>query len=298
MTAPAPSRAQMVEEFRETKNDEPASSPPGYFDTVPDSHAFFPPKYATRGPTPSTAKSSERIKGVYSHDETLDRNPNELWRFLVSNLRPPRMAVHVSGTHTETRTTGTGKDTSTSSTTVTDFSVQIDVSKYVVPQWSRIVAHPSKGQAMTPTVRETLDEYTSSANPFKELRLAKLVLWDVERVTQLLTDLVRSTGYGKKGGLQTIRVQFPMQDYKVVALASNRYSRAAHNKLVRVLCVVSCLCVVFWPAWALARKRMKNRLACEYGMAISADEFFSRNSASVHSAVVQRSRSRELLVAL
>jgi hypothetical protein len=81
---------------------------------------------------------------------------------------------------------------------------------------------------------------------------------------------------------QKITVKFPMQDYKVVV-------QAAHSKVVRVL---------FWPASAIARKLMKNRLACEYGMAVSADEFYARNCAWIHSSVVGRRRSKELIVAL
>ena len=144
-----------------------------------------------------------------------------------------------------------------------------------------------------PTVRETLEEYASSTNSFKEFRMAKVVVWDIERVDKLLTDLVRSTGYRRD-----VTVNFPMQDHKVVALASNDWSRAAHSTVVRVLCVVSCLCICFWPAWAIARKRMKNRLDCEYGMGISADEFYSRNCAEIHAAVVRRRRTTEPIVAL
>jgi hypothetical protein len=280
MTELAPTPVQMFEELPETKKESASSSPPGDFDIVPDSHAFFPPKFPSSGPKPSMAKAREKIKGVYSHDPILDRNPNELWRFLVSNLRQPRLAVHVSGTHTETR--GGGPNGTTTTTTVTDFSFYVDVSKYVIPQWIRIVARPkSKKDQPTPTLRETLEEYTSSTNPFKELRLEKQLLWDIERITQLLTDLVRSTGYGVKRR-QKITVKFPMQDYKVVV-------QAAHSKVVRVL---------FWPASAIARKLMKNRLACEYGMAVSADEFYARNCAWIHSSVVGRRRSKELIVAL
>jgi hypothetical protein len=292
MTEWTPSPAQMVEELPETKKEFASSSPPGYFDIVPDSYAFFPPKLPSSGPKPSTATAREKFKGVYSHDPILDQNPNELWRFLVSNLRQPRLAVHVSGTHTETRSTGQGgiatgqggiaNGGTTTTHTVTDFSFYVDVSKYVIPQWIRIVARPkSKKDQPTPTLRETLEEYTSSTNPFKELRLEKQLLWDIERITQLLTDLVRSTGYGVKRR-QKITVKFPMQDYKVVV-------QAAHSKVVRVL---------FWPASAIARKLMKNRLACEYGMAVSADEFYARNCAWIHSSVVGRRRSKELIVAL
>ena len=118
--------------------------------------------------------------------------------------------------------------------------------------------------------------------------MAKVVLWDTDRLKKLLTDLVRSTGYRRD-----VEVKFPKQDYKVVVLASNMWSRAAHSTVVRVLCVVSCLCICFWPAWAIARKRMKNRLNCEYGMGISADEFYSRNCAEIHATVLRRIESAE-----
>ncbi|KAG0569989.1 hypothetical protein M758_6G125400 [Ceratodon purpureus] len=301
---PTPSKMESVETRISDSSTSP-SEPPGYYDRVPNSHVFFPPKYPTPGPKPSTAESYEKVakkfsrqkevKGICSQDPILDDNPTELWRFLLSNLRSPSLAVLLLGTHTESSSSTDSNGHSTTTTrTVTDFSFQFDVSKYVMPQWSRIVAEPrkaSKGEATPmPTVLETLEEYTSSKNPFKEFRLDKLVLWDMERVTQLLTDLARSTGYQ-----HTIQVHFPMQHYKVVALASNGYSKAAHNKAVQVLCVVSCLWILFWPAWSIARKRMKNRLSCEYGMAVSADEFYSRNAQRIHSAVVQRCKSEQMV---
>lgn len=233
---------------------------------------------------------------MYSHDPILDHDAEELWRFLLSNLNSPRLAIHVLASHTETRTrivTRRNKHGTTTSRTenytetVTDCDFSVDVSSYVLPQWSRIVAQSSRGAS---TVRETLEEYTSSRNAFKEIRLEKIVVWDYDRVTQLLSDLVRSTRLGCH-----VRVEFPKQDWKVSALASNRRSRAAHSTLVRVLCVLSCLCVVFWPVWAIARKRMKNRLTCEYQMAVRADEFYYRNWCRIRSAVLQGCRGKSVV---
>lgn len=252
---------------------------------IPDSRVFFPPKRSSVAPT-SRAERIPKIKGIYSHDPLLDNNPEELWRFLVSNLQAPRMAVGIMGTHTVTTTSGTGSNSSTSTTTVTDFSIQLDVSKYVNPQWSRIFTNPSRRASkdvVTPTVRETLEEYAGSKNAFKEFRLLKFVEWDFEELTKSLEELVRSTGYRS-----TVNITFPMQGYKVVALASNEFSKAANSKVVRVLCVVSCLFLVFWPVWAIARKRMKNRLVCAYGMGASGEVFYARNQRQIYNLVEQR----------
>ncbi|KAG0569988.1 hypothetical protein KC19_6G130600 [Ceratodon purpureus] len=256
---------------------------------IPDTEVFYPPKHLPTAP-PSTVETSLGEDGVYSHDPILDHDAEELWRFLMSNLNSPRLAVHLVGTHSETRTrmvTSTDAEGRTSTNTedytetVTDFSFHVDVSNHVRPQWSRIVTQPRSG---TSTVRETLEEYASSKNVFKEFRVEKVVLWDYDRVAHLLTDLARSAA---RWGVH-VRVDFPKQDWRVSAFASNRYSRAAHSTLVQVLCVLTCLWIVFLPVWAMSRKRMKNRLACEYEMAVSADEFYNRNWGKIQSAVMRQ----------
>lgn len=300
---PAPNTMEFSEFTKGSST--PSDSRLENFDVAPDSPVVFPSRYLSTEAKPSPAKASQKSKGVYSHDPILNRNPDELWRFLASNLKPPRLAVRLAGSHTETTTRHTGHGVHHYTETITDFSMLIDISGYV-SHWSQICTDTPNSKSrkpsvsgghetpplQAPTVREVLEEYTGSQNLFKEFRMRKLVLWDYERVTGLLTDLVRSTGYR-----HAIDVHFPMDDYKVVALAPNGCSRTAHSKVVQGLCCMSCLCIVFWPAWTMARKRMENRLTCEYRSRASADEFFSRNCAMIHSAVVQK-RRRETMVAL
>lgn len=283
------------------------SQPVGYLDVAPDSHIIFRPGDSqAEPPKPSTARKICRTKGIYSHDPVLDRSPDELWRFFVMNLKPPRLAVRLIGEHSD--------ESKSCSNRVTDFFIEIDISHFVT-EWSQLYAHPDSGwvEQMTinndpdgalieqfgpigtftgsnstawPTLRETVEEYTSSMNRFKEIRMRKRVLWDTWRVKKSLKALVRSTGYR-----DSIYVEFPMDDYKVVALASSRSSRCAHSGLVQCLCCMSCLCIGFWPAWAIARKSM-DTLTCEYLSTQSADEFLSKNSSAIRDAVLRRSRTR------
>lgn len=154
------------------------------------------------------------------------------------------------------------------------------------PAVSRIVTTgPDEGA----TISQALEKYTSTSYPFKEFRLKKVVLWGKDRVTSLITDLVKAAGYGKVPS-EGIAVSFRMSDDEVVASASNWVSRAAHHKFVRCLCWATCLCVLFFPVWHTVRDSKKHRLECEYRMAVSADDFVAANSARIHSAVVRREK--------
>lgn len=289
-TPPQPSLSAPTTSSYEDSPDDPT--------IIPDTQVVHPPKRAPTAP-PSTVETNVGEDGVYSHDPTLDYDAEELWRYLTSNLAPPRVEIRLLGSHTETRTrvvtTTTKSRVEKYTETITDCDFHVDVTKYVLPHWSRIVAHPSgRGRSSTATVRATLEEYTSSRNAFKEFHLEKHVMWDYDRVKQLLTDLLRSsTAHGRRH--VKISVAFPKRDWKVSAFASNRYSRAAHSTLVRVLCIMSWLWIIFLPAWAIARKRMKNRLTCEYAMAVNADEFYGRNWFQIHSAILRRCQGQHLV---
>ncbi|KAJ3068191.1 hypothetical protein HK102_007232, partial [Quaeritorhiza haematococci] len=85
---------------------------------------------------------------VVSYDPLLDKNPDALWTYFLDNLHtPPELAVKIRGYHYETRTrtvTTTNSDGSTSTRTeteqhtVTDFDFSIDVSSFVMKEWSQI----------------------------------------------------------------------------------------------------------------------------------------------------------------
>lgn len=239
-------------------------------DTIPDFRIFFPP--AIR-PKPSTIIPSKKRSGVYSHNPILEQDATELWRYLMSNLKKPQMVVRVTG------------KTACSEDDIVDFTVSIDVTSLIIPQWSRIVTTDRIS-----TISRTLEKYTSSSYPFKEFRLKKVVMWDGERVTKLIKDVVTAAGYstGGKHQSRSITVDFEMEDEQVMVLGSNWISRSAYNKYVRCLCYASCLCCVFCPAWGLARGRKKYALECEYVMAVEADDFVTNNRLQIHNTVAAK----------
>lgn len=235
-------------------------------DTIPDSRIYFPP--AIR-PKPSTITPSKKGSGVYSHNPILEQDATELWRYLMSNLKRPRMVVRVTG-QTED---------------AVEFTVRIDVTNLIISQWSRIVTTDRIS-----TISRTLETYTSSSYPFKEFRLRKVVMWDWERVTNLIKQVVQAAGYstaGKNCG-RSITVYFDVKDEQVMVLGSNWISRCAYTKDVRCLCYASCLCCVFCPAWELARGRKKYPLQCEYVMAVEADDFVANNRSYIHNIVAAK----------
>jgi hypothetical protein len=246
------------------------TEPAAETDTIPDLRIYFPP--AIR-PKPSTITPSRKRSGIYSHNPILEQDATELWRYLMSNLKKPQMVVRVTG------------KTKCSEDDIVDFSVSIDVTNLIIPQWSRILTTDG-----TSTISRTIEKYTSSSYPFKEFRLKKVVVWDRERVTKLIVDVVTAAGYSTQGKHQSrsITVDFDMKDEQVMVFGSNWISRSAYNKYVRCLCYASCLCCVFCPAWHLARGRKKHRLECEYGMAVRADDFIANNRRQIYDTVVAK----------
>lgn len=95
--------------------------------------------------------------------------------------------------------------------------------------------------------------YTSSNNPFKQIELSKDVVWDCDRITNLLTE-------------HEIEIEFLKSEHMVVAEVS--HEGCAFQGYARLCCALS--------SGAIAWKPKKNRLACEYQMAATADEFYSR----------------------
>ena len=250
-------------------------------DSIPDCKTIFSPTITE----PSTAKVTKKVKGIYSDDPKVDKDPSELWRFMVSNLRKPRLLVYIAGKKVASPSTGL-HHWNTDIDSTTDFAFFIDISALVSPDCDRIVAKPSGA-----TVRTVVEEYTRSRNPFKEVGMRKGVVgWDWDGVRKRVTKMVRQAGYEER-----VEVEFLTLDDEVVAMASNGFMRATQSMVMRGICVVSCLWVACWPAWALARKRSKHhRLSCEYEMAVNADTFLANNSAMVRAAVMLRKRQKLL----
>ncbi|KAL2913253.1 hypothetical protein HK105_207255 [Polyrhizophydium stewartii] len=244
------------------------------FSSVPGTNVLFPHQ-TPQLLSPSPVKVKVEGPQVYAFDPVLDTNADELWRFFMTHVGPPQLHVIIQGTHTETRTRwvrrGNAMTTETRTVTVTDFDFCIDATQYVVQQWSRMICVPRDGQRPQ-TYKETIEEFVKSPNKLKEIHLVKQLLWNFDELAQAIIYSVRMTGY-----TTSVKVKFPMANSKISVFCSDTMSQLAHNTCVRVLCVMTCLCIIFAPIYFASRKKVSNKIVCEYPMLISAPEFYTRN---------------------
>nr|KAJ3422240.1 hypothetical protein HK105_000599 [Polyrhizophydium stewartii] len=256
--------------------------PPGFFDfsTVPETNILFPqqcPQLVSPSPVPVKKEGYE----TFTFSRVLDNNPDELWRFFMSHLDRPGLLVRIHGYHHETRTRVVHEGASTRVETyqvqVDDFNFSLNASAYVSEQWSRLVCMPRNGKPPL-TYRQTIEEYTRSRNKLKEIHLDKQPLWDYENLTRAIHFCILQTGYP-----HTIQVSYDIPNSKVSVYADTLLSKSAHNTCIRVLCVLTCLCIIFGPIYLLSRKRVSNNLICEYPVLISSADFFIRNYAFIQS---------------
>ncbi|KAL2912194.1 hypothetical protein HK105_206293 [Polyrhizophydium stewartii] len=264
--------------------------PPDYFDVsiVPPGSILLP--HAVAPLQESSAASWELAafhKGIESFDSRLQSNPDELWRFFLTNTAKPRMRIKIKGTHEETRYVSETKSDGTTTTTtkretVADFDISLDVTHHVCDFWSRIVCVPKRNHDPM-TLRETIEDFTRSSNILKEIHMEKKPVWDYEDLARAIRYAVRATGYN-----EDISIEFPLEMHRVSVYSNHQISRLAQYFWVWVLLAITCLWLIAWPAFWLARKRVQTKIVCEYPMAIAGADLYSRNYYLIQDLVVHR----------
>ncbi|KAJ3210676.1 hypothetical protein HDU67_005130 [Dinochytrium kinnereticum] len=171
---PPPSFEEAINGSKPEDAQVPTSMPPDYFDVsiVPESNVLL--RQNIQPMEASTAEIKRELKGVSSMDERLQSNV---------------------GSHQETRVVhqtvsdgngGTRSEARTETRTVVDFSFGLDVTPYVLQDWTAVFALPKGSMrkqrknvravgAHAPDLaakggmfREALEEYTLSKNILKE----------------------------------------------------------------------------------------------------------------------------------
>ncbi|KAJ3343441.1 hypothetical protein HDU91_000379 [Kappamyces sp. JEL0680] len=248
-------------------------------------------------PTVVTTTQSE-AQGIYTFDPRLDQDKDELWRFMMCNLSNPRKVVRCAGTHTETRHhTSVDKDGNThhhtDQVTVTDFEFSLDLSGYIAG-WSQIACEATNGHPQK-SFNDTLEEYCQSTNKLKEIHLKKQVQWEWDKIRDILVFCIRQSGYG-----HSISITFPSYNDHIDVFCSSAWSRFSHNTAVRVLCVLTCLCIVFYPMFLGMRDKATNRIVVNYPVLISPEEFYNRNYYTIVHHVTSRTKAygNNVIVAL
>ena len=88
-----------------------------------------------------------------------------------------------------------------------------------------------------------------------------------------------------------------MKNNKIAARSPSKLSRFSNSTVVRVLCVVSCLFLIFGPIYLCLRSAgsTRDRIVADYTMLAPVDQFLYMNSGMIANAV--RSRSTGTYVA-
>ncbi|CAF4642525.1 unnamed protein product, partial [Rotaria socialis] len=232
--------------------------------------------------------------------QLVDKNPDQLWLYFMTYLNEkPQLKVSIHGFYTQTYTetesyrgsNGTYQThVVTRSRLVTEFYFSIDLSPYICEQWGRVAVIPSAKARIageTVTLRDALEQYTLSNKKIKEIVLEKQCHgWDLEELKKKIIALVRSTGY--QNG---INVAYNRVNYQIAARSSSKLSQFANSTVVRVLCCISCLCIIFGPIYYCLRTigSARNTIVAEYMMMESDDIFLQLNAEMIVNSVIQRS---------
>ncbi|KAI9332517.1 hypothetical protein BDR26DRAFT_869228 [Obelidium mucronatum] len=287
--------AQVVDGFFAADNKYPI--PYGYY--VPVSSGI-PTKQVLRReeaviPYECTAKVHRTTCDVITHDPIIAQDEESLFRYFLWYLREkPAMLVHCYGSHEESRmvahhtTDSDGHHHTTyrrETYTVTDFDFSIDVSNYIAPEWDQIVAIPKErpSDLYIGEWKAVMEQFTRSKNLLKEIHLQKEICWDYDGVTKSLLTAIRMTGY-----CHNIKIDYVKTNNVISAHSSSALSKFADNMCVKVMCVVTCLCIVFFPIFLMVRKNVKNQLFAYYLCVGSGRQFYERNVGVVVNSVMNR----------
>ncbi|CAF1523196.1 unnamed protein product [Rotaria sordida] len=275
--------------------------PPNYFDiSIVPNGAILYNNQVTPYTEVSKAEIERNKKGVRSFDPLIDQNPDQLWLYFMTYLNEkPQLKVNINGSYTEyytTTETYTDSDGNTQtrdvqqSRTVTEFHFSVDISPYICNQWWRVAVVPLT-KAVNPgemvTFRDALEQYTLSRKKIKEIVLQKQLLgWNLVELQRQLITLVLSTGYHND-----ICITYSTFNQEIVARSSSKLSRFANSSIVRVLCCISCLCIIFGPIYYCLREigSTRDKIIADYMLMKSADTFLQFNAQMIANAVKQRS---------
>ncbi len=87
-----------------------------------------------------------------------------------------------------------------------------------------------------------------------------------------------------------------MNNNRITARASSKMSRFSNSTLVRVLCVISCLFIIFGPIYLCLRSAgsTRDQIVADYSMLAPVDTFLHFNSGIIANAAIGRSRQHYL----
>ncbi|KAJ9072893.1 hypothetical protein DSO57_1022360 [Entomophthora muscae] len=225
-------------------------------------------------------------EGIFSSDSLLN-DPGLLFLFFYSNNQRPKMWVDIVGYEIERvsedvhTTDADGRHQVVNQTrdrTKTYFDLSYDVSQFV-SSTGKIQAQNSDSLSEE-RVKAILAEHTSDSNRLKTIVLKKEVDWDYKGLTQALTTAIRSKGFR-----HMISINYRLENHKLKVTSDSKLSRCLLHRVSKVLCVLSCLCLVAWPVAYLYRRKHERQLTSSFSMSITPEEWYNRTIGSIMSSL-------------
>ena len=102
------------------------------------------------------------------------------------------------------------------------------------------------------------------------ISLKKQILWNFGEINRITSTIVRNAGY-----MAHVSISFDTTNDKITAYSDSILSKLAHDECMSVICVLTCLCIIFWPIYAITKKKMSNQLVAEFGMNLSEPQFYT-----------------------
>ena len=176
---------------------------------------------------------------------------------------------------------------------MTDFHFSIDLAPYICDHWWRVAVVRSKEATKSNeyvSFRDALEQYTHLDRSIKHITLRKQIYgWDYSALRNSIIGLVRSTGYR-----ESVDVSFPVSATDIIARSPSKLSQYSSSTCVRVLCVLSCLWIIFAPIYCCLNRMgtTRDRIAADFSILATPEIFLQKNAALIVQAVNARSFSR------
>lgn len=252
-----------------------AASPPpakSVSDVLAAKAAVFMPGGATLAPRFDVPYETHMsVDGPTVHNDALNADINALAGFFLRFNDKPTVVVHCRGHHTERRTSGSGKNRRSYTVDVTDWQFSIDATEWVLPI-GYISSLPNPQTGIARTLADVLTEYALDTNKMKRITMHKTVGWDFQRLHELIRQQIRACGWHR-----LLTIAFPFENFAVCARSDSALANCYASPLTDIFCILTCLCIFWYPAMACYRNSYDDSLRSHFGTHITAEEWFAAN---------------------
>jgi hypothetical protein len=208
--------------------------------------------------------------GVRTLDPRLTSTEAMMGFFLQHN-GPPTAGIRVHGYHYETRhsTSGSGKNrrTTTRRVRVTDFLYTMDISRHIIPHGFMQVLGDTSGN--TRTFDQVCQEYLNHSNSLKSIKMFKTVQWDFATACDLVRQRVRALGWRRHLSVSPV-----FDNFKVNITCSSALAQCYTNECVKLLCCLTCLCILWYPVMWCYKKNFDSSLRSHFHVDINVAQWW------------------------